>query len=167
VLDSVLAGASNLNFFGGSISNKTSRLYKRLVEGELCASVTGSLAASIDPYLYTLRATVRPDRDPGEVLEAFDIEIERLLHAPIQSTELEKAIKQARALFAYSSESITNQGFWMGYVEMFADYPWFDSFLDRLSQVTAEQALEAAQRYLLPKNRVVGIYYPSGGKSDA
>ena len=32
VLDSLLAGPSNLNMFGGGISNKTSRLYRALVD---------------------------------------------------------------------------------------------------------------------------------------
>ena len=72
VLDSVLAGASSLNMFGGGISNKTSRLYRALVESELAAAVGGGLAATIDPYLYSIQATVRPDRTPEQALEAFD-----------------------------------------------------------------------------------------------
>ncbi len=75
---------------------------------------------------------------------------------------MRKARKQAQALFAYSSESITNQGFWLGYSEMFADYDWFRTYLDRLAQVTPEQMLEVARRYLSPRNRTVGIYLPSG-----
>ena len=39
--------------------------------------------------------------------------------------EIARAIKQARALFAYGSENITNQAFWLGYAEMFASYDWF------------------------------------------
>ena len=39
VLDSLLAGPSSLNMFGGGISNKTSRLYRALVEKELTVSV--------------------------------------------------------------------------------------------------------------------------------
>jgi predicted Zn-dependent peptidase len=48
---------------------------------------------------------------------------------------------------------------------MFATYDWFESYLDRIVEVTAEQVLEVAQRYLLPKNRVVGFYLPTGGGS--
>jgi len=163
VLDSVLAGASSLNLFGGGLSNKTSRLYRALVEKELAASISGSLSATIDPYLYVLRATVRPDRTPEAVLQALDGEIQRVLDSPLESAEVAKAIKQARALFAYGSESITNQAFWLGYSEMFADYDWFEGYVERLAAVTPEDILRAARKVLAPTNRVVGIYRPNGG----
>jgi zinc protease len=160
VLDSILTGASSLNFFGSGISNKTSRLYRALVEGELAASIRGGLSATIDPYLYSINVVVRPDHTAEETLEALDREIEKLMAHPIEMEELTKAIKQARALFAYNSESITNQAFWLGFSEMFAEYVWFETYLDRLVEVTPEDVLEVARKYLSPSNRVVGIYLP-------
>ncbi len=160
VLGSVLAGASSFNFFAGGISNKTSRLYRALVDGEVAASVQGGLAASIDPYLYNVHITVRPDRTPEQALAVLDQETARIREAPIDEDELSKAIKQARALFAYSSESITNQGFWLGFSEMFADGSWYESYLDRLAEVTPKRAWEIAQKYLVDSNRVVGFYRP-------
>jgi zinc protease len=70
-------------------------------------------------------------------------------------------VKQARALFAYGSESITNQAFWLGFSEMFASYDWFLNYLDRLAAVSPDDIQRVAQTYLRPKNRVVGIYLPS------
>ncbi len=162
VLDSALSGATNLGFLGGDISNKTSRLYKRLVEGELAASVSGSLTASIDPYLYSISVTVRPDSTPEAVLAACDEEITKLLNDPVREEEVAKAIKQARALFAFGTESITNQAFWLGYSEMFAGHEWFETYLDRLAQVTPETILEAARKRLVPSNRTIGVYRPNG-----
>jgi zinc protease len=162
VLDSALSGASNLGFLGGDISNKTSRLYKRLVEGELAASVSGSLTASIDPYLYSISVTVRPDSTPEAALEACDEEITKLLSDPVREEEVAKAIKQARALFAFGTESITNQAFWLGYSEMFAGHEWFETYLDRLAKVTPESILEVARKRLVPSNRTVGVYRPNG-----
>ena len=161
VLDSVLAGASSLNLFGSGLSNKTSRLYRALVEGELAASVSGDLSATIDPYLYSLRATVRPDRKPEQVMDRLDQEIQRVLDAPVSAEEVAKASKQARALFAYGSESITNQGFWLGYSEMFADYAWFEGYVKRVAAVTADDVLRVARTYLRPSTRVVGTYRPT------
>jgi zinc protease len=167
VLDSALAGASSLNLFGGGISNKTSRLYKALVERELVAAVGGGLVATVDPYVYSVQATVRPDRTPEQALQAYDDEVARLLDHPISAEEVAKAIKQARALFAYGSESITNQAFWLGYSEMFADYTWFESYLERIARVTPGEVHAAAQKYLAPSNRVVGIYRPTGDQAHA
>jgi zinc protease len=167
VLDSILAGASSLNLFGAGLSNKTSRLYRALVLGDLAASVSGDLTATIDPYLYGLRATVRPGVAAQDVLHAMDQEIRRLQDEPIAADELLKAVKQARALFAYGSESITNQGFWLGYSEMFADYAWFEGYLSRLEGVTADDVQRVARTYLRPSQRVVGFYLPTGGASGA
>ena len=161
VLDTILAGASSLAVFAAPIPNATSRLYRSLVEKGLAAAVAGNLAATIDPFLYTLHITVRPDRDPAQVLKALDKEIDRLLQGPIEKAELLKASKQSRALFAYGSESITNQAFWLGFSEMFAEYRWFEGYLERLAATTCENALALARRVFVPSQRVVGLYLPS------
>ncbi|HEX7974218.1 MAG TPA: pitrilysin family protein, partial [Anaerolineales bacterium] len=166
VLDSLLTGPSSLNMFGGGISNKTSRLYRALVEGELVVSVYGGLQATIDPYLHGITAILHPERKVEEVISALDAEIARLQDAPPPPVELARAVKQARALFAYGSESITNQAFWLGFSEMFAQYDWFTSYLDRLAEVTPQDVQRVAQTYLRPQNRILGIYQPTGDESE-
>ena len=159
VLDSLLAGPSSLNMFGGGgISNKTSRLYRALVEKELAVSVSGGLSASIDPFLYSVVLTVHPGHNPEGLLKAFDDEIRLIQEDHIPLAEISRAIKQARALFAYGSENITNQAFWLGHAEMFAGYDWFVTYLEKLAKVTPADLQKAAQKYLRPQNRVVGIY---------
>ena len=163
VLDSLLAGPNSLNMFGGGgISNKTSRLYRALVEKELAVAVHGGLTTTIDPYLYLFTITVHPKRKPEEVLAAFDAEIRRIQEERVVQAEIRRAIKQARANFAYGTESITNQAFWLGHAEMFASYEWFLTYLDHLSKVTPAKMQKAAQMYLAPRNRVVGFYLPDG-----
>ncbi|MBE0696955.1 MAG: insulinase family protein [Anaerolineaceae bacterium] len=163
VLDSLLSGATSLNMFGGGgISNKTSRLYRSLVEKELAVSAHGGLQATIDPFLYEIHVTVHPKNTPEVVLAAFDDEIKRLQDEPVSESEIKRAIKQARALFAYGSENITNQAFWLGYAEMFARYDWFTGYLDRLDQICPDDVQRIAQTYLLPANRLIGIYLPTG-----
>jgi zinc protease len=164
VLDSLLAGPSNLNMFSGGISNKTSRLYRALVDKEVAVSVHGGAQATIDPFLYTITMTVHPKRKPEEALAALDREIKRVKDEKVSKEEITRAIKQARALFAYGSENITNQGFWLGYSEMFANYDWFQTYLDRLSVVTAKDIQRVANEYFRPQSRVVGTYLPADGK---
>jgi zinc protease len=167
VLDSLLAGPTGLNMFGGgSISNKTSRLYRALVTRELAIGVGGGIQATVDPYLYEITITVNPRHSPDTVLAAFDHEIELLLEQAVSQKEVDRAIKQARALFAYGSESITNQAFWLGYSEMFAHYDWFTTYLDRLATVTVEDVLKICRKYLRKNSRVVGFYLPDSGKAS-
>ena len=162
VLDSLLAGPSNLNMFSGGISNKTSRLYRALVDKELAVSAHGGAQATIDPFLYSITMTVHPKRKPEEALAALDKEIQRVKAEKVSKEEIKRAIKQARALFAYGSENITNQGFWMGYAEMFANYEWFQTYLDKLAAVTVKDILRVANEYFVPQRRVVGTYIPLG-----
>jgi zinc protease len=162
ILDSILSGPQGLNMFGGGgISNKTSRLYARLVEEEQAAvSVSGGLPATIDPYLYSISMIIHPSSDPDAALKALDEEIQRLQDTPPGKDELERAAKQTRALFAYGGESITNQAFWMGFSEMFASYDWVTGYLKNLEAVSPEDVQRAAREYLLPRNRIVGVYQP-------
>jgi zinc protease len=161
VLDSLLSGPNSLNMFGGGISNKTSRLYRALVENELAVSISGGLQATIDPYLHTFTSIIHPESDASQTLARMDAEIKKLQDAPPPQDELVRAVKQARALFAYGSESITNQAYWLGFSEMFASYDWFTTYLDRLAEVTPTDVQRVAQQYLRPQNRIVGVYLPA------
>jgi zinc protease len=153
--------------FSGGISNKTSRLYRALVDREYVVSVHGGAQATIDPFMYTITMTIHPRRTPEEALEALDKEIQRLKDEKVSKEEITRAIKQARALFAYGSENITNQGFWLGYAEMFADYNWFETYLDKLASVTVKDVQRVANEYFKPQRRVVGTYIPQDGKASS
>ncbi|MBI5840966.1 MAG: insulinase family protein [Chloroflexi bacterium] len=166
VLDSLLAGPNNLNMFGGGISNKTSRLYRALVDKEYAVGISGGSAATIDPFLYTFTITVHPKRRPEEALAALDAQIQKVQDELVSREEVARAIKQARALFAYGSENITNQAFWLGYAEMFATYDWFLTYLDKLARVTTKDVQRVARKYFQRKSRVVGIYLPKSGESQ-
>jgi zinc protease len=161
VLDSLLAGPSNLNMFGGGISNKTSRLYRALVDKELAVNVSAGAQATVDPFLYYFTLTVHPERQSEEALTALDMEIQKVQDEMVSKEEVARAIKQARALFAYGSENITNQAFWLGYAEMFASYEWFLTYLDKLAAVTPQDVQRVAREYLRAQSRVVGTYIPT------
>jgi zinc protease len=160
ILDSLLSGPSGFSIGGGGISNKTSRLYRALVEQELAVSINGSFHATIEPFLYTITITIHPESTVERALEVLEGEILNLHRQAPSVEELKRASKQARALFAYSSESITNQAFWLGFSEMIATYDWYTRYLDNLETVTPADIQRVAQTYLKPQNRVLGIYQP-------
>ena len=161
ILDSLLAGPSSLNMFGsGGVSNRTSRLYLNLIEKEFAVSLSGGLNASIDPSTFDLYLTLHPAHSPQELLSKLDEQLDLIVDGKITQNELDKAIKQARALFAYGSDNITNQAFWMGYSHVFANYDWFTSYIDQLTRVRLEDVARIARHYLDPSHRVIGIYHP-------
>jgi len=94
-------------------------------------------------------------------------EIYLLQNTPVAEAEVARAIKQARALFAYGSENITNQGFWLGYAEMFASYAWFENYLQQLEAITPADVQRVAQTRFTPNSRVTGIYLPTGNEEES
>ena len=96
----------------------------------------------------------------------IDDEIKRLQDKPVPAKEIARASKQARALFAYGTENITNQAFWLGFAEIYASYDWFLNYLDELEKITTQDVQHIAQTYLRPENRVIGIYRPTGEKEQ-
>ena len=155
VFDSLLGGVSGL-------SSKTSRLYRALVDKEFAVDVSGWSEATIDPFLYRITIVNHPKRKPEETIAALDAEIKKLQDVLATESEIKRAVKQARAVFVYGNENITNQAFWMGYVEMFSSYEWYTTYLDNLAKVTPQDIQRVARKYFQPASRVIGIYVPKG-----
>ncbi|MDX2161593.1 MAG: pitrilysin family protein [bacterium] len=162
---SLLCGADSVG--GSGIDNKTSRLYKALVATELAASVDGGVYPTIDPFLFLIYMTVREGADPEAVIAALDAEIERLRSGDVTEAELARVKKQARALFAYSTERITTQASLLANAEILGDHLWYEQYFDKLNAVTLEQVKAAAAAYLRPQTRTVGVLVPTGGDGDA
>jgi zinc protease len=157
VLDSILSGP------GGSIDSKTSRFYKALVKSGVAADIESGLSETLDPYLHSITITINDGHTHEEAEALILAEIERVQTEGITERELEKAKKQARASFAYSTESVTNQAYWLAQSAVLGDLNWFDGFLERLETITAEDVLDVAQRYFIPQQRIVGWLIPTGG----
>jgi zinc protease len=86
--------------------------------------------------------------------------LNKIQNEGVQPSELEKAVKQTKAQFAYSSESVTNQGYWLGFSQVVASLAWLDQWLEQLTAVTAEDVRRVAQIYFTPSRQTVGWYIP-------
>jgi zinc protease len=166
VMDAVLTGPASMSFSGDGAANRSSRLYKALIETELATDVGGSLAMTRDPYLYDLSVTVRSGHSLPEVEEALFAELDTLAAESISESELHKAVKQCKAQFAYATEQATNQAWWLGWAETVDGYTWFESFIERLARVTIDDVGIAARRCLAPANRTVGWYVPDPSQDE-
>lgn len=158
VVDSVLGGAKGMGLFGGSANNRSNRLYRALVESQLTVDASSSFGPSIDPSLFVFSATLAPETEHAQVEEAIWTEIERLQAEGVTDHELEKAIKQTKAQFAYSSESVTNQAYWLGFSAVVASMDWLDTWLDRLSAVTSDDVRRVAATYFRHDRQTIGTY---------
>src|SRR5690606_24323717 len=109
-----------------------------LVDTELAVGVGSGFRPSIDPDLFSFYATLAPGVSHEQIEEAIWLEIRKVQEEGVHASELDKAIKQTKAQFAYSSESVTNQGYWLGFSQTVASLAWLDQWLERLAAVTAE-----------------------------
>jgi len=161
VLDSVLGGAKGMGLFGGSANNRSNRLYRALVEQQLTVDVASSFGPTIDPGLFMISATLAPDVEHQTVEAAIWAEIAAIQRNGVTAAEMEKAIKQTRAQFAYSSESVTYEAFWLGFSEIVASQDWLATWSERLQAVTSEDVQRVAVQYLQRERQTVGYYIPT------
>ncbi len=160
MLDTVLGGAKSMSFSGGGSPNRSSRLYKALVSTELAASAGCGVRPTSEPFAFTVAATVRRDVDPQRVEDALWAELQRMASQPLVQTELDRAYKQTLAQFAYSSESVSSQGYWLGFSEVVAQVDWFLELPSHLAAVTAADVQRVATTYLRQDHAWAGWYMP-------
>ncbi len=165
IADALLSGAkATMGMGGGAALGRSARLYQALVQTDLAAGAGSYVLLTRDPYLFQFGATARPGKPWAESLraieDAFLREIDRLATEPPAEAELQKAIRQARAQFVYSGESVTSLAFIFGYLETVATADLYPEFLDRLAAVTPDDVQRVVRKYLTEKNRTVGWFIP-------
>lgn len=166
VLDTVLSGAKPVSFGGGGMG-RSSRLYRALVSSGLCSSAASSFALTIDPYLFTVSATLTPTADPGQVEAIVERELARVREEPVPEDELARAVRQLRAQFAQAHEQVTALGYYLGMLRTVAPERDPDALLVELEGVTPDELLRVANTYLVPERRTVGWLEPTGPAATA
>jgi len=161
VLDAIFSGAKAMSISRPAAGNRSSRLYRALVETEWATSADSSHSLSVDPGLFSFDVTARPERRVEDVERVLFEEIDRLVQSGVSEEELERARKQTRAQLAYSLESVANQAYWLGFFEMLGGYERFDGFGESLAGVSREDVLRVARQYLTEDNRTVGQFIPT------
>jgi zinc protease len=116
---------------------------------------------TIDPYLFGISATLRPDSDPDRVESVILDQLTRLAAEPVPADELGRAVKQIRAQMAYSQQSVSSKAYLLGALAMVAPERTPESLLDAVVAVSAEDVQRAAATYLLSDRRTVGWLIPT------
>jgi zinc protease len=163
VLNAIFSGGNSLGSYSGGGSNRSSPLYKALVETGLALSVSGNLYPTIDPFLYTIDVVANEGIKLARIERTLDDEIERLVTSELSHDSLHKALKRAGAQFVLAGESITGQAHLLGLAEIAAgDYLWYEEVLDMLSAITLDDLDRVRNTYLGNANRCIGWYIPQG-----
>ncbi|HEY2593159.1 MAG TPA: insulinase family protein, partial [Chloroflexota bacterium] len=162
VLSSVLGGASSPIAWGGARGlGRSSRLYRAMIDGEIATSVSAGYELTLDPYLFSIDATLREGVEPARAEAALVHEVERIQREGVPHDELERTRRQLHAQVVYSLEGVTNQGFALGFMDLVArDAAAWETFPEALQRVTAEDVQRVAQTYLVERQRTTGWFVP-------
>jgi len=147
-------------------SGETSRLYKRLVIGNLAATFYTDVEKRIDPGLFGILATARTGVELSKIENAFYEEIEKIKKEGITDEEFKKVIAKTSAGYFYDKDSIVSLAFALGEAEVMSSYKYYLDYLENLRKVTIEDVKRVCEKYLQDVNRTTGYFTPIKPKEE-
>jgi zinc protease len=165
VLDAALTGAKGVNLWASfrNPPQRTTRLYRALVDSGLASSVFGALLPTEDPFLYTISCTVTEGRTLVDVEGAALEALTAVRANGITPEEFTRAKYQLRARYVFESDSVTNIAHQLGYFQTIANVDLYRNFVEALDAVTLENVARAATQYLAPAQQTIGWFQPLTG----
>src|SRR5207244_11590000 len=82
-------------------------------------------------------------------------EIEKIQKTPPSKHELERAIAQIKAQYAYTLDGVARQGFVIGIFEMITSFETMARLVEKLEKISPAKVSEIAAKYLTVQNRTV------------
>jgi zinc protease len=137
------------------------RLYKKLVETKLAASVGGVNYQFRDPYVAYFSAEVRDAKNVDKVEKIMLDEIEKLGANKIDDKEIERfraAMLKEMELAMANSQRIAVE---LSEAAALGDWRSLFAFRDAVSKVTAADAQRAAKTFFKQANRTLGRFIPT------
>lgn len=139
----------------------SSRLYRKLKEQNATVN-------DIYAYAYSLKENglflVGGVFDPSKVEKAsreIIAEVELIKNEPVGTEELARAITNIERDFIHAKETMQGQARKLGYFELeTGDYGYERLYLERVRDVTPEDIVRVARKYLTGKNLTAGVLLP-------
>lgn len=156
------ADTAPLEVLGTLLSEgRSSRLYKRMVDGELALQAQCGGDRSLDPGLFTCIVAPRSGVETAATEKALFEEIEKLRSDAVESRELRKAKNQLLAGYFRELKTIANKADFIGNFETFqGDWRKMNEYAATVEAVTAEDVKRVASTYLDARNRTVATLIP-------
>lgn len=137
-------------------NGRTSRLYKRLVEGEeLANEVSTANQAGRYPGWFMVSVELTKGKDRKKAEKAVFEEITKLAEKPIPEEELKRVRRRILAAFVFSEEDPHTVAELIARGAMYGDPDYPRTYLAKLSKITAADVQATAKRLLDPKSAAV------------
>ncbi|MDH3208841.1 MAG: insulinase family protein [Burkholderiaceae bacterium] len=137
------------------------RLYKQLVQTQHAASVWGWSWDLFDPGVMMFGAQLAPGQNVEAARSELLAGVESLSRQPVTSEELERA--RAKWLNEWTRRFSNAEAVGVALSDAVGQGDWRLFFLlrDRMRDLKLAEVQRAAAQYLLPSNRVLGLYLPT------
>lgn len=156
------ADTAPLEVLGTLLSQgRSSRLYKRMVDGQLALQARCGGDESFDPALFTCIVAPRSGVEPETSERALLEEIEKLRTVPVEARELRKAKNQILADYFRELKTIANKANFIGNFETFhGSWNKMNDYAGTIEAVSPEDLKRVAEKYLNSRNRTVATLIP-------
>lgn len=149
-----------LEIMSSVLNGKTGRLYKAMVEG---AEIASGASFSVDTKKYagvlSFDATVKGDATPEQLENAWYEQVSLLQSDLVTSKELEKVKNNVVANQFRQLQSNFYLMIQLGYAEAIGGWEAINESKEHLLAVTAQDVMDAANKYLTMNNSSVAIYH--------
>jgi zinc protease len=141
----------------------SARFSKHLVRGQ---QIAASANAGYDPFsrleeLLTFSGIPTPQHTVADLEAALREQVQQLQTTLVDEAELERVKIKLRASQVYELDSQFYQGMKIGMLETVGlDWQVFESYLDNIKAVTAEQVQAVARKYLIDDHLTVAVLEP-------
>jgi zinc protease len=171
LLDATLSGAKGVNLWSSfriPPPQRSTRLYRGLVERGLASSVHGAMLPTAEPFLYTVSVAVNEGMAVDSVEQATFEVLDQVRAHGVTPDEVLRAKRQLHARMVFDEDSVTNVAHQLGYFETIASIDTLRELPSLIASTTAEQVNAAAAALLTESNRTVGRFEPLPiGSGDA
>jgi zinc protease len=145
---------------------ESSRIYRSLVyEKQLALAAFGEAKLIEHPNLFYAVAIAQPGRDPEEVQQALQAELDQVKADGVTEAELNRAKRQFARDYIFGRETVQQKALHLAHAAVIhGDITTADGEFDLFQQVTLEDVQRVAQKYFTPQSRMLLTILPGGGR---
>jgi zinc protease len=144
----------------GGTYERSSRLYKSLIDSGIAADSFARHHDLKDPGLFIIGATLNPGVDLQTAESILHAELAKLASDPVTEEELGRAKSANIKGTILAKAEPSSLAFMLGEAEAKADWHWLIDYDDKFNAVTAKDILRVASQYFVQDNRTVGHFIP-------
>jgi zinc protease len=146
---------------------KTSRLYKKLVEGEeVAGSIEAGNSSGRYPGWFSVQVELLKGKDRKKVEDLVLAELKRLSDNPVTPAELKRTKQQVVAGAVFGRESVHGLANAIAQAVTTNDLNYLKNYLPRILALTADDLQKVAKKYFDPDQRVVVWSIPKAGEKN-